>query len=68
MITTIALRIPVAYGMAALTASAAWPNGHPFSLSTSLLVSWTLGAVISYIAFRRGKWRRVLESNVSPRD
>ena len=60
MITTIALRIPVAYGMAALTASAAWPNGHPFSLSTSLLVAWTMGAVISIIAYRRSNVRQVI--------
>ena len=58
MITTIALRIPVAYGMAYLTASPEWPNGHPFSLSTSLLVSWTMGAIITFIAYRRGKWRQ----------
>ena len=59
MITTILLRIPVAYGMAWLTASAEWPNGHPFSLSTSLLVAWTLGAVITFVAYRRGKWRKL---------
>ena len=58
MFTTILLRIPVAYGMAYLTASTAWPNGHPFSLSTSLLVSWTMGAVITFVAYRRGKWRK----------
>ena len=58
MLTTILLRIPVAYGMAYVTASAAWPNGHPFSLSTSLLVSWTLGAVITFVAYRKGKWRQ----------
>ena len=54
----ISLRIPVAYGMAYLTASEAWPNGHPFSLSTSLLVAWTMGAVITFIAYRKGKWRK----------
>jgi Na+-driven multidrug efflux pump len=59
MVTTILLRIPVAYGMAWLTASAEWPNGHPFSLSTSLLVAWTLGAVITFVAYRRGKWRKL---------
>ena len=58
MITTILLRIPVAYGMAALTASAQWPNGHPFSLSTSLLISWTMGAVLTLLAYRLGKWRK----------
>ena len=62
MITTIALRIPVAYGMAYLTASPEWPNGHPFSLSTSLLVSWTMGASITLIAYRRGKWRQKAQS------
>ena len=62
MITTIALRIPVAYGMAYLTASPEWPNGHPFSLSTSLLVSWTMGAIITLIAYRRGKWRQKAQS------
>ena len=58
MITTIVLRIPVAYGMAYFTASAVWPNGHPFSLSTSLLISWTMGAIISFVAYRKGKWRK----------
>ena len=65
MATTILLRIPVAYGMAYLTASELWPNGHPFSLSTSLLVAWTLGAVFSLIAFRRGKWRKMAHLSAS---
>ena len=58
MVSTIALRIPVAYGMAYFTRSAAFPNGHPFSLSTSLLVSWTMGMLISIIAYRRSKIRQ----------
>ena len=60
MVSTIALRIPVAYGMAYLTRSAAFPNGHPFSLSTSLLVSWTMGMLISIIAYRRSKIRQMI--------
>ena len=68
MITTILLRIPVAYGMAWLTASAEWPNGHPFSLSTSLLISWTMGAVITFIAYRRGKWRKLAHMTAEERN
>ncbi len=68
MITTIALRIPVAYGMAYLTASPEWPNGHPFSLSTSLLISWTMGAIITYIAYRKGKWRKQAQSAAGIQD
>ena len=57
MSTTILLRIPVAYMMAYFTRSAAFPNGHPFALSTSLLISWTMGMVISIIAYKRSKVR-----------
>lgn len=57
MLTTIALRIPVAYGLAYLTRCAEYPNGRPQALFISLLVSWSMGALISYVVFRRGKWR-----------
>ena len=50
--STVVLRIPVAYVIAYFTRSEAWPNGHPFALSVSLLISWTMGMVISVIAFR----------------
>ena len=60
MISTVALRIPVAYGIAYLTRSAAFPNGHPFALSASLLVSWTAGMLISIIAYRRSNVRQVI--------
>ena len=67
MITTIVLRIPVAYGLAYLTRNAEFPNGQPNALFLSLLISWTMGALISYIVFRRGKWRskalEVIERN-----
>jgi len=57
MLTTIALRIPVAYGLAYLTRCPEFPNGRPQALFISLLVSWSMGALISYVVFRRGKWR-----------
>ena len=63
MISTVALRIPVAYGLAYLTRSDAFPHGHPFALSISLLVSWTLGMLISIIAYRRSNIRQVILKN-----
>ena len=57
MITTVFLRIPVAYGLAYLTRTEQYPNGQPVALFTSLLISWSMGALISYLVFRRGKWR-----------
>ena len=57
LITTVILRVPVAYGIAYLTRSAAYPTGRPESTFISLVVSWTLGAIITIIFFKRGKWR-----------
>ena len=60
IISTVFLRVPVAYVMAHFTASEAWPHGHPFSLSASLLISWVLGAVMSCVVFKRGKWKKTM--------
>ena len=57
MLTTVVLRIPVAYGLAYLTRCAEYPNGRPEALFVSLLISWSMGALISLLVFRRGKWR-----------
>ena len=59
--TTVVLRIPVAYALAYFTRSAEFPNGHPFALSISLLVSWVVGMFISVIAFRWGKTRKQIQ-------
>ena len=60
--TTVVLRVPVAYVLAYFTRSAEFPNGHPFALSISLLVSWVLGMIISVVAFRWGKTRKMIRS------
>ena len=61
MISTIVIRVPLAYGLAALTSAGEWPHGHPFALSISLVVSWLLGMLISTVIFRVGKWRKKAE-------
>lgn len=64
IISTVVLRIPVAYAMAALTRSETWPHGHPFSLSASLLISWTMGMLMSVAAYRWGKTRKMIQSEM----
>ncbi|XCP85988.1 MATE family efflux transporter [Roseburia hominis] len=56
LFTTIVLRVPVAYGLAYVTRSAAYPMGRKESVFISLLVSWVMGAVITAIFYKRGKW------------
>lgn len=59
LITTVAVRVPLAYTLAHFNASAEWPNGHPDALFISLLTSWLLGALLVYMRFRQGKWKNI---------
>ena len=65
IISTIFLRIPTAYLMAWITTSEAWPKGHPVSIFTSLLVSWTLGMVITIIVYRMGRWKKKMYASAA---
>lgn len=57
LITTVALRVPVAYGIAYFTRSALYPTGRPESTFISLLIAWTLGAIITVFLYKKGSWR-----------
>ena len=57
MITTVAIRVPLAYLLTYLTRSPELPNGAYQCLFVSLLTSWVLGAIITFAAYRRGRWR-----------
>ena len=58
MVSTILIRVPVAYGLAYLTRTPEFPHGQPIALFSSLMISWTLGMVISIIVFNVGKWKK----------
>ncbi len=60
IITTILIRLPLAWMLAFLTRSQAWPHGNPQALFASLLISWVLAMVMTVIAHRKGAWRRRL--------
>jgi len=59
LITTVVVRVPLAYALAYLNRSEEWPNGHPDAIFFSLLVSWLLGALLVYLRYRQGKWRSI---------
>ena len=62
IIQTIVLRVPIAYLIAWLTRSPEFPHGNPIALFGSLMISWTIGMIISIVAFKKGKWRDKLPS------
>lgn len=58
LVITVAIRIPIAYGIAYFTRSALYPNGRCESVFISLLFAWTLGALITFFFYKRGKWKK----------
>lgn len=57
IVMTIILRVPIAYGLVYLTRSAEFPGGRRESIYISLLISWVLGAIITCVCYKMGKWR-----------
>ncbi len=60
VISTVILRMPLAYLLAYLTRSDLWPHGNPDMLYASLLISWVTSMLMTVIAYRLGWWRRKL--------
>lgn len=57
--TTVLIRVPVAYGIAYLTRTPELPNGRYQAIWISLLTSWLIGAAITAICYRVGKWQKI---------
>ena len=57
LISTVLIRVPVAYGISYLTRTPELPNGISECIQYSLLSSWVMGAVITAIFYARGKWK-----------
>lgn len=58
LITTVCIRVPVAYGISWLTVTSELPYGRSECVFVSLLVSWVLGAVITVFFYKKGKWKK----------
>ena len=58
LFTTVVFRVPVAYGISWLTRTPELPNGRSECIFLSLVLSWCAGAILNYIAYKRGGWRK----------
>ena len=58
IVQMIVIRVPLAYLLAHLTRTEELPHGSPIALFGSLMISWTLGMIISIIVFSMGKWKK----------
>lgn len=59
IITTVVVRVPLAYTIAFFTRSEQWQNGHPDALFLSLVTSWTLNATLTFLRYKQGKWKKI---------
>ena len=57
LITTVAIRVPIAYAISWLTTTPELPHGQSICIQISLLSSWVIGAVLTGIFYARGKWK-----------
>ena len=57
MFSTVVIRVPLAYLLAWFTRSETHPQGSPDALFFSLLISWVIGAISTYLWYRRGTWK-----------
>ncbi len=58
IITTVALRVPLAYLMTWMTRSPEHPQGQFYMMFVSLLISWIIGAILTLAFYRTGKWKQ----------
>ncbi len=58
LITTVGVRVPIAYGIAALTRTPELPNGRQECVFISLLISWLMGAALTAFFYFLGRWKK----------
>lgn len=64
IVTTVVIRVPLAYGIAYFTRSAEYPNGRQECIFASLLISWLCGALLTFLFYKKGKWKeKALKEN-----
>lgn len=57
IVTTVLIRVPMAYGIAYLTRTPELPNGRYECIWISLLFSWVIGGIVTWYFYKRGGWR-----------
>ncbi len=58
LITTVLLRIPLAYGISYFTTTPELPYGRSECIQVSLLITWVMGAILTAIFYKIGRWKR----------
>jgi len=58
LVSTILIRIPIAYGLSYLTRTPELPVGRFECIPVSLLICWLMGALLTTIFYKIGRWKK----------
>ena len=58
MISTVIIRVPLAYLMTWMTRSPENPNGQFYMMFVSLLITWLIGSAMTLGVYKSGRWKR----------
>ena len=57
IISSVIIRVPLAYGMVWLSRTPENPQGNCYMMQVSLVITWAIGAIITLVFYRVGKWK-----------
>ena len=60
VLQTVVVRIPLAYAPCYLSRSPEFPGGRREYIYVSLLAAWVIGAAVSVLLYKRGKWKNIV--------
>lgn len=58
IINSVALRVPAAYALVAFTKTPELPQGDCAMMFVSLVLTWCVGATLTFIMYRVGRWKK----------
>ena len=58
ILTSVAIRVPLAYGLVWITRTPELPQGNCAMMYVSMLISWSVGALVTFLMYRKGSWKQ----------
>ena len=60
LITSVLVRVPLAYLFVGLTRTPELPTGNCYMMQWSMLVAWLLGSFITFGVYMKGRWKKAV--------
>ena len=58
IVNTVVIRVPLAYGLVAFSKTPELPQGDCAMMYVSLLCTWVIGATITFVMYKTGRWKK----------